>query len=66
MIVEDRKNEQAVRARAYALAEGGGFASAHEVEAALIGEGWPNVHAALSSEYARKAIVERCAAARTH
>jgi hypothetical protein len=60
------KGDRAVRDRAYALAEGGHFKAVHEVERALISEGWPNVGTALDSEYTRKAIAERCAAARPH
>lgn len=59
----DDRGLQAARARAYALAETGHFANAHAIEQALLAEGWPNIHRALESEYARKAIGERCAAA---
>ncbi|MHA6767345.1 hypothetical protein [Sphingobium ummariense] len=63
----DNSGLQAVRARAYALAESGRFSNAHAVEQALIAEGWPQAGAALQSDYARKAISEKCqAAAKAH
>lgn len=66
MILNDDRGLQAARARAYTLAESGLFDSAHAVEQALIAEGWSNVGRALESDYARKAISERCTAAKTH
>lgn len=66
MHVIENKGDRAVRARAYALAEGGRHSRVRDVEQALISEGWPNVGAALNGEYTRKAIAERCAAARPH
>lgn len=58
---------QALRARAYTLAESGRFEGAHAVEQALVAEGWPDAAAVLQSSYARKAISERClAATKTH
>ncbi|EQB32456.1 hypothetical protein [Sphingobium ummariense] len=63
----DNSGLQAVRARAYALAESGRFSNARAVEQALIAEGWPQAGAALQSDYARKAISEKCqAAAKAH
>ncbi len=62
----DDARQQALRARAYQLAESGKFDGAHAVEQALIAEGWPNASAALQSSYARKAISERCLAAKPH
>lgn len=59
MTLADNKGDRAVRDRAYQLAESGSFSNVHAVEQALIGEGWPNVGAALSSDYARKAIQDR-------
>lgn len=59
MILHGTKSEQAVRQRAYALAESGRFSAVQEVEQALIGEGWSNAHAVLQSDYARKAIRDR-------
>lgn len=66
MIPNDNGGLQALRTRAYALAETGKFDSAHAVEQALIAEGWPNAGEALQSDYARKAISERCRDARPH
>ncbi|WP_340265287.1 hypothetical protein [Sphingobium mellinum] len=57
---------QALRARAYVLAESGRFDGAHAVEQALIAEGWANAAAALQGSYTRKAISERCLAAKPH
>lgn len=57
---------QALRARAYALAESGRYDGAHAVERALVAEGWPNAASALQSSYTRKAISERCLAAQAH
>ena len=62
----DDARQQALRARAYQLAESGRFDGAHAVEQALIAEGWSNAAAALQSSYARKAISERCLAAKPH
>lgn len=59
----DHSGLQAVRARAYALAESGRFSNVHAVEQALVVEGWPQAGAALQSDYARKAISEKCQAA---
>lgn len=67
MMHNDDGRLQALRARAYALAESGRFDGAHAVEQALIAEGWPNAGAALQSSFTRKAISERCmAAAKAH
>lgn len=66
MIRTDNEALQALRARAYTLAETGRFDGAHAVEQALIAEGWPNAGEALQSEYSRKAIGERCRAAKAH
>ena len=67
MMHSDDGRLQALRARAYALAESGRYNGAHAVEQALIAEGWPNAGAALQSSYTRKAITERCqAAAKPH
>lgn len=57
---------QALRARAYVLAESGRYDGAHAVERALVAEGWPNAGVALQSSYTRKAISERCLAAKAH
>jgi len=66
MIEKDARGMHAIRSRAYALADTGRFMSAHAVEQALIAEGWPNATRALQSEYARKAVSERCAAVQAH
>ncbi len=66
MITSDDRSLQALRQRAYVLAESGRFDNAHAVEAALIAEGWPHAAKALEGGHARQAIVERCQAARTH
>ena len=61
MIQTGTQGDRAVRARAYSLAESGRFAAVHEIERALVAEGWPNACAALQSDYARKAIQDRLA-----
>ncbi len=61
MIVTATRSEQAARARAYTLAESGRFNTVHDVEQALIGEGWPNAHVVIESAFARKAIHARLA-----
>ncbi|CAM8660990.1 MULTISPECIES: hypothetical protein [Sphingobium] len=66
MIHGDDRGLQAARARAYALAETGQFDNSHAVQQALIAEGWPNAGLALGSDYARKAVGERCRAAKAH
>lgn len=66
MMHGDNGRLQALRARAYTLAESGQFDGAHAVEQALIAEGWPNAGLALQSSYTRKAISERCLAAKPH
>lgn len=66
MMTGDDRSLQAARARAYALAESGSFDNSHAVQQALIAEGWSNVGRALDSDYARKAIAERCRAAQAH
>jgi hypothetical protein len=66
MIHGDDRGLQAARARAYALAETGQFENSHAVQQALIAEGWPNAGLALDSDYARKAVGERCRAAKAH
>lgn len=66
MIHGDDRGLQAARARAYALAETGQFENSHAVQQALVAEGWPNAGLALDSDYARKAVGERCRAAKAH
>lgn len=66
MMHRDDSRLQALRARAYVLAESGRFDGAHAVEQALIAEGWANAADALQASYTRKAISERCLAAKPH
>lgn len=66
MLYADDRGLQALRARAYMLAETGKFETIHAVEQALIAEGWPNAAQALGSEYARNAVGERCRMAQAH
>lgn len=66
MMHGDDARLQALRERAYQLAETGRFDGAHAVEQALVAEGWANAAAALRSGYTRKAISERCLAAKPH
>ncbi|MDT7535910.1 hypothetical protein OVY48_21165 [Sphingobium sp. SA2] len=66
MLHADDRGLQALRARAYTLAETGHFENIRAVEQALIAEGWPNAAQALDSEYARKAVGERCRMAKAH
>lgn len=61
MMLTGTPGDRAVRERAYRLADSGRFVAVHEIEQALVGEGWPNARAALQSDYARKAIQERLA-----
>ncbi len=63
MFATDDSSLQAIRARAYKLAESGRFDGAHAVEQALVAEGWSNAGRAFQSDYMRKAISERCMAA---
>lgn len=56
----------ALRKRAYTLAESGKFASPHEVEAALVSEGWADVRGVMQSDFARRSVAERCQAAQAH
>ncbi|MBA4089554.1 MULTISPECIES: hypothetical protein [Sphingomonadaceae] len=66
MIHGDDRSLQAARARAYTLAETGKFDNSNAVQQALIAEGWSNAARALDSDYARKAVGERCRAAQAH
>ncbi|MEC3911602.1 hypothetical protein U5A82_14335 [Sphingobium sp. CR2-8] len=66
MTLGNDRGLQAARARAYTLAETGKFDNSNAVQQALIAEGWSNAGAALDSDYARKAIGERCRAAQAH
>lgn len=66
MMDSQDRGMRATRERAYALADSGRFERAHAVEQALIAEGWPKAAEALESDYARKAVSERCQAARKH
>ena len=66
MIDTQDRGMRAARERAYALADSGQYDRAHSVEQAMIAEGWPNVAQALDSDFTRKAVSERCQAARKH
>ncbi|MGK2912290.1 MAG: hypothetical protein ACSLE1_21205 [Sphingobium sp.] len=61
MFTETRR-DQALRTRAYALAESGRFHAVKDVEEALVGEGWPHAGALMQGDYMRQAIAERLAA----
>lgn len=64
MHLNDTKADRALRERAFALAESGRFDAAHEVERALIGEGWPNTGTIMHSDYMVQAVDEKCRSAR--
>lgn len=64
MHLTDTKAERALRERAFVLAESGRFDTAHEVERALIGEGWPNAGKIMHREYMVQAVDEKCRTAR--
>ncbi len=66
MTVQDDRGLQAARARAYTLAETGKFHTINDVQQALIAEGWPNAAEALSGDYAREAVSERCRVAQAN
>ena len=61
--MEDRRSQR-VRERAYRLAESGLHQSWRSVAETLIGEGWPDSQRVMASEYVRRSIDSRCAAAR--
>lgn len=66
MHITENKTDQAVRNRAFALADSGQFETTAAIERALISEGWPNVSRTMASEVFRQAVHDRCAAATTH
>jgi len=66
MHLNDNSADRAARERAYELAETGQYAGWREVREAMIGAGWPNAGEALSQEYSRLAVDDRCAAARVN
>lgn len=66
MHITQNKADQAVRNRAFALADSGRFDTAAAIERALISEGWPNVSRTMASEVFRQAVLDRCATATTH
>lgn len=66
MHISENKADQAVRNRAFALADSGRFDTATAIERALISEGWPNVGRTMASEVFRQAVHDRCAAAAPH
>lgn len=62
-MMRDNAADRAARDRAYKLAESGRFATPHDVERALAGEGWSNAHKVMHSDYVLQAVEERCHAA---
>ncbi|HEY9580211.1 MAG TPA: hypothetical protein VIR65_10160 [Rhizorhapis sp.] len=58
------KADQAVRERAFMLADSGRFDTAFEIERVLIAEGWPNAGRAMTGEIFRQAIHDRCTEAK--
>lgn len=63
MQIRQNPAQRALRERACQLADSGRFASVHEVERALIGEGWADAGQQMQGDYLRKAVGERCRAA---
>ena len=63
MHIADTRGERAIRERAYKLAESGRFGAVRDVERALIGEGWPNAHRVMHSDYVMQTVEEKCRAA---
>ncbi|MDF0543226.1 hypothetical protein PX699_12790 [Sphingobium sp. H39-3-25] len=63
MHIRQTPAQRALRERAYHLADSGSFANVHEVERALIGEGWADAGKEMQGDYLRKAVGERCKAA---
>ena len=66
MNISGNRAEQALRQRAYALADSGDFDSAHHIRTKLASEGWPNVQPTLSGAFMTERLGERIEAARTH
>ena len=64
MDIRDNRADRAVRERAYSLADSGRFEAAHEVERALVREGWPNAGRVMQGDYVVQAVHEKCRAAR--
>lgn len=64
MHLRENRADRAVRERAYKLAESGRFEAVHDVERALIGEGWPNAGRIMQGGYVMRAVEERCREAR--
>jgi len=60
MQMQTNRADDALRARAIALAESGHFDTVHAVRTALIAEGWANAGRVLESEALRNRIAERC------
>lgn len=63
MMPIDDPGSRHVRERAYKLADSGKFTGWRMIEAALIGEGWPNSRAALEPDVVRLSLDARCAEA---
>lgn len=63
MIITGTEGERAARERAYVLADSGRFHSVHDVEQALIAEGWSNAGQVMGGAHVRRVVAERCQAA---
>jgi hypothetical protein len=64
MLPTDDAGSRQVRERAFKLADTGNYENWRMIEAALIGEGWPNSHAALEKDFVRLSLDARCAEAK--
>lgn len=64
MLHQDDDRSRRIRERAYFLADSGFHEGWRSVERTLVGEGWPNCRPVLEAEFVRRAIDDRCAAAR--
>lgn len=64
MLHRDDHRSRTIRERAYTLADTGLYDSWRTIEAALIGEGWPDSRNVLGSEFVRRSLDNRCAEAR--
>ncbi len=63
MLYKEDERSRRIRERAYLLADSGLHYGWRSIERTLAGEGWPNCRAVLESEFVRRAIDSRCAAA---
>jgi len=64
MLHTDDHRSRTIRERAYKLADTGLYDGWRSIETALIGEGWPNSRSVLASEFVRRTLDDRCAAAK--